>query len=456
MSAPLASLKRLACAGMIFAALPTMAQVSLDPSFGSNGRRSVSFDLDNAATDAARRIFPSTGGGYLVIGQASNSPGTALAVTRLNTDGLIDFGFGTNGKRTYTLSAPAVVDAVQDSQGRVMFAATEQVTGGSDVLVARLLPNGDVDPSFGFLGLGRINVLAQDEVLALAVGPQDEVLALVRARENSDLGWAAYAVGLDSNGQNAGFDVVAGMPESGSGAAAWSEGRNALLVGLTSSGSQTCNIGMYSVSLQNTGGTLQLSSGFLAGAALTGTSNGCTQVRVTAVAAVPGSGAALLAGHRENPNAAGSGLQRGLLMKVAAGGGLDASFSNGGVHTQPSPFPADDLRFHALAVDAQGRLLVAGDIINSAGPSSRFGLYRYSANGASDTGFNGGIPFISTSFLASGGMESTLAAVRDLRLDGPRILLAGRSRWSGASDDDFAIASFITPDDRLFGDGFEP
>lgn len=447
----------LPCLAFLLASAPLAAQVVLDPAFGSgNGRRTVSFDLDAAATDGARRIFPTTGGGFLVVGQASNGSGIALALTRLTSAGQIDVAFGTNGKRTYAVGIGAVVDAAQDSQGRIVIAGTEAVTGGSDVFVARLLPNGEIDPAFGFLGLARINVLAQDEVFALASGPQDEVLALVRSRENAGLGWAGYVAALDASGQNQRATVLAGTPEAGSGALAWSSGRNALLVGLSSSGSQTCNFGVYFVTLAGSGAGLELDSGFLGGVALSNTTNGCTQARITTVAAVPGSGAALLAGHREDPAAPGSGQQRGLLLRIAAGGGLDPTFNGGSVRLEPVPFPATDLLFQALAVDAQGGVLVAANLRNSGGPTSRFALFRYLPTGVPDAAFNGGSASTSFSFTGSGFVDSPLAVVADLRLAGSRIMMAGRIRWSGASDDDFAVAALTEPGVAVFADGFEP
>ncbi len=426
------------------------AQVSLDASFGSGGRRTVSFDLDSAATDGARRIFSTAGGGYLVVGQASNSPGTALALTLLNAAGQVDLSFGTNGKRTYALNVASIADAVQDSQGRVIFAGTESVSGGSDVLLARVLPNGEVDASFGFLGLARINLNAQDDVLALAVGPQDEVLALVRARPDSSFGWSTNVVAIDASAQNQASVFVGASPQLEAGAAAWSSGRNALLLALPITSPQTCILGVYSVSLSQGPGGLSLDADPLGSATMAGASNGCTQLRVTAIASIPGSSGALVTAHREDPNAAGSGRQLGVLMRLAESGALDF------VRSDFAPFPSNDLRYRAAAVDAEGRLLVAGDITNSSGPSSRFGLFRFLANGAPDVAFNSGSAFIGTSFAAADGLDSPLSAVRDLRLVGPRILLAGRSRWSGASDDDFAIAAFTTPDARLFANGFEP
>lgn len=449
MVAQLSPLFRSACAVLLLAALPAAAQVSLDASFDGDGRRTVSFDLDSAAADRARRIFP-TAGGYLVVGQASNSPGLALALTRLNLSGQIDPSFGTNGKRTYAVGTPEIVDAVQDSQGRVIFAGNAAVSGGSDVLLGRVLPNGEVDPSFGFLGIARIDLNTEDDVLALAVGPQDQVLALVRARPGPDFGWGTHVAAMDASAQNFGAVFLSASPLLETGAAAWSHGRNALLVGVPVSGPQNCLLGVYSVSLGPGPGGLTLDSDPLGSATLTGTSNGCTQVSVTAIAPIPGSGDALLTAHREAPNAVGSGRQVGVLARIPGSGGLYF------LRTEFAPFPTDDLRFRAVAADAEGRLLVAADITNSAGPTSRFGLFRYLANGTPDTGFNAGSAFISTSFNASSGLDSPQATVRDLRVIGPRILLAGRSRWTGNTDDDFAIAAFTTPDAPLFRNGFEP
>lgn len=446
----LTPLLRSTCAALLLFALPASAQVDLDPSFGSGGRRTVSFDLDSAATDGARRIFPTAGGGYLVVGQASNSPGIALALTRLTAAGNVDIGFGVNGKRTYALNVASIADAVQDSQGRVIFAGTETVAGGSDVLLARMLPNGDVDPSFGFLGLARIDLNTEDDVLALAVGPQDQVLALVRARPDPSFGWTTQVAAMDASAQNFGAVFLSASPLLETGAAAWSNGRNALLVGLPISTSQSCLLGVYSVSLGQGPGGLTLDADPLGSATVAGATNGCTQVSVTAVAPIPGSGDALLTAHREAPTAVGSGRQVGLLTRIPGSGGQYF------LRTEFAPFPTDDLRFRAVAADAEGRLLVAADITNSSGPTSRFGLFRYLADGTPDTGFNSGSAQIRTSFPAAGGLDSTLATVRDLRLDGSRILLAGRSRFAGLSDDDFAIAAFATPDPRLFANGFEP
>lgn len=440
----------------LLASAPLAAQVSLDPSFDGDGRRTVPFDLDSADTDGARRIFPTAGGGYLVMGQASNGSGIALALTRLTAAGQVDTTFGSNGKRTYPLGIAAVVDVAQDSQGRIVVVGTEAVSGGSDVFAARVLPSGEIDAGFGFLGLARINVQAEDDVLAVTTGPQDQVLALLRTRANPTFAWVAMVAALDATGQSQRSVDLSALPDAGSGALAWSSGRNALAVGLTFAGSANCILRTFDVTLSGSGASFQLASDNVAAITLT-TTTSCTQVRITTVAAVPGSGTVVMAGHRENPNAPGSGRQVGLLVRFAASGsGVDPGFNNGSSRVEQPPFPATDLLFEAAAVDAEGGILLAANIQNSAGPTSRFALWRYLPTGLPDPGFNGGSANLSFSFANSGGLDSPLAVVRDLRLVGPRILMAGRSRWSGATDDDFAIAALVLPGDGLFGSGFEP
>lgn len=446
----------LSCLAFLLASAPLAAQVALDTSFDGDGRRTVPFDLDSADTDSARRIFPTAGGGYLVVGQASNGAGIALALTRLTAAGQVDTTFGTNGKRSYPLGITAVVDAAQDSQGRLVVVGTEAVSGGSDVFVTRILANGEIDAGFGFLGLSRINVQAEDDVLAVTTGPQDQVLALVRTRPSPSFAWVATVAALDINGQNQRAVDLSALPDAGSGALAWSSGRNALAVGLTFAGSANCVLRTLDVTLSGSGANLQLASDAVAAIALT-TTTSCTQVRINSLAAVPGGGAVVMAGHRENPNAPGTGRQVGLLVRFAAGGpGVDPGFNNGSSRIEQPPFPATDLLFESAAVDAGGGILLAANIQNSAGPTSSFAVWRYLPTGVPDVAFNGGSPFLRFSFPNNTGADSALAVVRDLRLVGARILMAGRSRWVGTTDDDFAVAALALPGDALFDDGFEP
>lgn len=425
-------------------------QVALDPSFGTGGRRAVGFDLDSLATDSARRVFEAEAGRLLLVGQASRNGGVALAIARLLPNGAIDPSFDGDGRLSLDLDITSVLDVAQDAQGRLLVLGTAPVSGGSSVLVARILPSGQADASFGFLGLSGIDLNTEDEALALAVGPDSQPLVLLRSRPGSGFGWTLSAARLDANGQNLRSSLLGVAVDDTSAALSWSQQRGAFLGSATLAGSQTCNIAVWSLSIA-ADGTPQSTS--LGGSTVADTNTACTQVRVNAVASAPGSGAPLVVAHREDPGAVGSGRQVGLLLKLLPGGGLDTAFAGGGRRLEPAPFPSSDLRFAGAAFDANGRLLVAGSVGN--GANSAFSLWRYLPNGSPDTGFNGGSANIGTSFIGAGGTDSPISVARDLRLSGAHILLAGHYRYNGASDDDFALAAFTVPSATLFANGFE-
>lgn len=427
------------------------AQVSLDPSFGDQGRQTVSFDLDTAATDRARRVFPTVNGGFLLVGQASNGGGlNSLALTRVFPVGL-DPSFGNEGRRTYGMGQSQVADVAQDHQGRPLIAwHALDGTNGIDVFVVRLNADGSRDASFGTdNGITSFGLDAVDELLSLAVGPNDEVYALLRSRPSNSGIWTTRVVALDANGHNMKSVLIDVMPEHGSGAIAWSLGRGALLVGYTSNGGGYCGLVLGQVRPRLVNGVLTLTAASLSAMALNGLNGSCEGARVTAVAAIPGNEGALVVGHREDPASPGSGQQHGLILRW-----VNNDNSNFGM-VPPLP-PADELRISAVAVDQRGRILTAGTAYNSAASTQRFSLRRYFNNLGDDTSFNAGSSEITTSFVTANGLDSPLASAADLRVVGTRILVAGFMRFGGPSDDDFAVAAFTTPDATpVFRDGFE-
>ena len=433
------------------------AQVSLDASFVGDGRETISFDLNAAATDRALRVFPTVGGRYLLAGQASTQSNQfALALTRLfpggNTGGGaqgVDPSFGVDGKLTIALGLSPVIDIAQDSQGRLIVGFHGPAGGGVDVFLTRLLADGSIDGSFGVGGFASLGIELIDDLLGLASGPQDEVLALVRSRAAAGIPWNARVAALDANGLNPKSTLIDVTPERGTGAIAWSPGRDALLVGYVSGGTPSCVVALSDVRLAGAGATLTLSSNSLIGVSLVGLGGTCASVAVTSVAAIPGSEGALVGGHREDPANPGSLNQHGLMFRWE--GPDDANIS-----TVAPIAPATDLFIEAVAVDTRGRILSAGTSRDGVAQTRRFSLRRYLQNLGDDTGFNAGSPEITTSFIASNQQDSPTASAADLRVIGTRILVAGASRFQGATDDDFALAAFTTPDAAMvFEDGFE-
>jgi uncharacterized delta-60 repeat protein len=90
---------------------------------------------------------------------------------------------------------------------------------------------------------------------------------------------------------------------------------------------------------------------------------------------------------------AGLGVLGGVTGAQAAAGGLDTSFGTGGIVTTSynGPFPGD------AALQPDGKIVVIAGFDNDPAATEAFGVLRYLANGAPDAGFGSG-GRVSTSF----------------------------------------------------------
>ena len=160
----------------------------LDPTFGDMGKVIL------GAPDASERavavaILP--GGKILVAGDVVTPGGRDLLVGRLNADGSPDTTFGAGGM----VVAPVTDGEDHAADMRVLldgrFVIVGHTVGGSapGPLLARFLPNGDIDPTFGtggvatpFLGdSARITALDLDaaEKLVVAATAEDTYLSVI-------------------------------------------------------------------------------------------------------------------------------------------------------------------------------------------------------------------------------------------------------------------------------------
>ena len=139
---------------------------SLDPSFGSGGIASLpGFNVDQVVREAD--------GSFVVAG----SGGSGLSVTqfppivlvRLSATGTIDTSFGANGVATLTIQSSCgncAAVSVLPTGDLVVTGNTgnfpadpiknPQATGDTRWVVARLTPNGALDPSFGQAGIATL------------------------------------------------------------------------------------------------------------------------------------------------------------------------------------------------------------------------------------------------------------------------------------------------------------
>lgn len=153
---------------------------SLDMDFGFRGK--VYQDVSEYPT-----FFHSleilSDGKVLAAGKFGISRGWTLA--RLHPDGRNDSTFGINGWLQYRLgcsSCSSFGEAMAlDNNGNILlagYAGFQNGTSREDPVVARLLPNGDPDPTFGTSGFVHLDMVTLDHgFLAVASLPDNSILA---------------------------------------------------------------------------------------------------------------------------------------------------------------------------------------------------------------------------------------------------------------------------------------
>jgi uncharacterized delta-60 repeat protein len=117
----------------------------LDTTFGSGGFTQIAFPKD--ATAQSVHVLPD--GRVLVIGDSDSS----IVVARLDANGVLDTSFGGTGKVTVDVGSPILGTSPHsflDASGRIVVSASVGADG--DVIVARVLDKGTLDPTFGEKG----------------------------------------------------------------------------------------------------------------------------------------------------------------------------------------------------------------------------------------------------------------------------------------------------------------
>lgn len=159
-----------------------------DTMFGDGGSQVVPFNAGGSWDDFAHALALQNDGRILIAGQADvgGAADYDFAVARLTSDGQLDATFSGDGRATigFDLSTGAGDDAwalAVDARGRILVGGV----AGSEAAIARLLPNGALDPSFSGDGRATFHFAsaepgAYDQVFGLAVQGDGAVIAVGR------------------------------------------------------------------------------------------------------------------------------------------------------------------------------------------------------------------------------------------------------------------------------------
>ncbi|MEV4705142.1 hypothetical protein [Actinoplanes sp. NPDC049316] len=380
---------------------------TLDESFGGDGI--VVTDIGGTdAYDAIQAVVATPGGRILAAGLSNplESAG-ATALARYRWDGSLDPGFGTQGQETLSFADVAHAAVVQPD-GLVVVGGSKFNDYGAlpDFALARLLPDGSLDPAFGQDGQVTTDFGEHDELLALARQPDGKLVAAgytYKFLDTTNMALARYLPNgsLDTRFGQGGKVVMSLLPTASASAvvvqpdgrivvAGWTGGADFVLARFRRDGSLDRSFG--------TGGLVTTDLG----------EDSRDQ-------------AAAMTLHGDGLVVVGQGLGGAAVARYRMNGSLDPNFGTGGVLRVPGLTDA------ATAVVTYGSDLIVG--------TARFSLARLDRHGALRTDFGtGGV--LTTKIGGSASLQA-LAWQPDGRL-----VAAGYTSDAPHWTDDFAVARY--------------
>jgi uncharacterized delta-60 repeat protein len=400
----------------------------------------------------------------LVLGDRQALPRLAVALilfsvlfvpTRARAaDGSLETSFGNGGKVITDFFGlwDEVRDVAIQSDGKIVAAGfTQTLSTGDDFAVARFNANGELDPTFGAGGKVTIDFFGgDDQAYALAIQPDGRIILAGYA--GKILSYTTFALArLNTDGR---LDETFGNN------------------GKVSSGISGIYLQARDVALQSDGSIVvggvyfvgPLSFSFVLTRYLTsgspdttfGTSGWVTtnfhkpkddfepDDQLSAIA-IQSDGKIVAAGHtrarRSNSTFA--------VARYLPGGTLDESFASGGKITIPFFTGSDVAR--DVAIQTDGKILVAGAIFNSVSQRPEFGVARINSDGTLDAAF-GNAGKVTDGVNAFSAAAATLLVQPD-----KKIVVAGgaefKRRTDGYADTAFAVVRFDKDGnlDKTFG-----
>jgi uncharacterized delta-60 repeat protein len=197
----------------------------LDPTFATNGVRVIPFDLGGGNIDVATSVAVQPDGRIVVLGSVrTGAVASDMAIVRLMPDGAFDVSFDGDGRRLVTFGLTGSDGSSYDNagalalqpDGKIIVAGEASSANGYDTVVARLMPNGALDATFGNYLTGRTRLTylagrmsgARDVAISeLAIDPNHTSRRIVVAghSQTSTVDAFALAVLKDDGTLDAGF-----------------------------------------------------------------------------------------------------------------------------------------------------------------------------------------------------------------------------------------------------------
>lgn len=134
---------------------------TLDTSFGTNGKALLGlFDPNNSESTACIKVLSDNS---IILGIFTSALETLedylnFGVIKVTNNGLLDSTFGTNGHVLTDFGFKDYIRSVDEFEGKIIALGYSSNTGvGTKMAIAKYLPNGSLDSSFGINGLVNAN-----------------------------------------------------------------------------------------------------------------------------------------------------------------------------------------------------------------------------------------------------------------------------------------------------------
>jgi uncharacterized delta-60 repeat protein len=147
----------------------------LDVSFSGDGKVITDF---SGRTDAAAAIVIQPDGKILVAGSSVVSRSSDFVLARYLPNGALDSTFSGDGKLRNNFDGNETARAVAlQPDGKIVVAGTRTTSQGDDFLLARYLPNGNLDTSFSGNGWVTTDLGSNERAKGVAVQPDGKIVA---------------------------------------------------------------------------------------------------------------------------------------------------------------------------------------------------------------------------------------------------------------------------------------
>lgn len=402
---------------------------ALDTSFGAAGKAVSGV---GPTDDYAQAMAIQPDGKILVAGWGNGPLGYAFELVRFQRDGAVDPSFGNAGTVISAIGHGAdQANAIAlQPDGKILVAGSvDEAPKGKSFALSRYNADGSLDTSFG-TGGSVISSFgsASDEAFAMVVQPDGKIVLGGHTRSATtglDFAFARYnSDGSADAGFGTGGQVVLPIRSGNSRDSVYALALQTVAgeVRIVAVGGE----GDFSVARLRADGAPD--AGFAGGAAVDSVFG--TVIGAARAVAITADNRIVVAGHANHAFA---------LLQLSADGLADNAFgTNGHVITPVSATNWDEAQ--AVAIQADGRIVVGGWVYAGNGSSGDHVVARYTADGTLDAGFgNAGLTITAVAPGTKADEGRALLLQVDDRLPAVRSVLAGSAN---DADQDFAVTRY--------------